>query len=161
ENAGSLGERAGSGHDRLPEVPRQHAAVIGTTALGTVAVGQAGMNAQCRVHGPDRHARLGRVDRQGGAFRNRLCGMLHQHGNLSSESSLKSIEIVRRQRRRKGERPPLTMRVYSSSSWREKCAGWCTPRTTRGGSGSPFFFSSQGGVIIFQIRVLTRRSISR
>src|SRR5208337_3402432 len=58
--------------------------------------------------------------------------------------------------------PPLTMRVYSySSAGRERCTGWCGTRASRGGPDSPFFFSSQGGAIIFQIRVLTRRSISR
>ena len=74
EDAGTLGERAGGRHDRLAEVPRQHAAVIGAAALRTVAVGQAGVDPQRRVHGADGHARLGRVDRQGGALRDRPVG---------------------------------------------------------------------------------------
>ena len=65
EHGRAFGERTRSCHDRLFVVPRERAAVIGTAALRAVAVRQAAADAECRVHRPDRLARLGRVDRQG------------------------------------------------------------------------------------------------
>ena len=48
----------------------ESAAVIGATALRAVTVRQTTMDAQRRVHGANRLARLGRVDGQGRAFGN-------------------------------------------------------------------------------------------
>ncbi len=46
----------------------QGAAMIGVAPLGAMAVGQAAVNPQGGVHGPDGLAGLGRVDGQGRAF---------------------------------------------------------------------------------------------
>ena len=65
EDRGTLGERTGGGGDRFLVVPGQRAAVVGAAALRAVAVRQAAVDAQRRVHGADRLACLGRVDHQG------------------------------------------------------------------------------------------------
>ncbi len=69
EDRGAFGERARGGHDRVPEVAGQVHAVVGAAALRAVAVGQAAVDAQRGVHGPERLAGLGRVDLS--------CGVLH------------------------------------------------------------------------------------
>ena len=69
EHGGAFGEGTGRRHHRLFVVPGQGAAVIGVAALGAVAVGQATVDAQGGVHGPDGLAGLGRVNGQGRAFR--------------------------------------------------------------------------------------------
>ncbi len=69
EHRGAFGEGRRRRHRRLLEVPGQGAAVVGVAPLGAVAVGQATVDAQGRVHGPDGLAGLGRVNGQGRAFR--------------------------------------------------------------------------------------------
>ena len=65
EHRRALGEGTGRGHDRLLVVPRERAAVVRAAALRAVAVRQAVMDSQGRVHGADRLAGLGRIDGQG------------------------------------------------------------------------------------------------
>ena len=68
EDRGPLGEGAGGGHDRLLVVPRERAAMVGAAALRAVAVRQAAMDPQGRVHRADRLAGLGGIDGQRLAF---------------------------------------------------------------------------------------------
>ena len=75
EHGGAFGEGRRRRHRRLLEVPGQGAAVVGVAPLGAVAVGQAIMDAQGGVHGPDGLAGLGRVNGQGRAFRDFLWRM--------------------------------------------------------------------------------------
>ena len=70
EDGRAFGERTGAGHHRFLVMPGQGAAVIGAAALRTVAVRQAVMDAESRIHGADRLTGLGRIDGQGGAFGN-------------------------------------------------------------------------------------------
>ena len=74
------------------------------------------------------------------------------------------MEIVGPKRRTNGEEPPLTNVGFTRlrvPGVRDALDGALRATTWGAGSELPFFFSSQGGVISFQIRVLTRRSISR
>ena len=80
EDRRALGERTRRGHDRLLVVPRQRAAVIGAAALRAVAVGEAIMDPQGRVHRPDRLAGLGGVDRQRVAFGDFFGRVAKEHG---------------------------------------------------------------------------------
>ncbi len=75
EHRGTLGERAGGRADGFLVVAGQGAAVIGAAALGAVAVRQAAVDAERRVHGADGLAGLGRVDGQGLALGDFLGGM--------------------------------------------------------------------------------------
>ena len=69
EHGGAFGEGRRRRHRRLLIVPGQGAAMVGVAPLGAVAVGQATVDAQGGVHGPDGLAGLGRVNGQGLAFR--------------------------------------------------------------------------------------------
>ena len=88
EDRRAFGERAGGGHDRLLVVPGERAAVIRAAALRAVAVRQAVVDAQGRVHGPDRLAGLGRIDRQRLAFDDFRGGVSQEHGSPSSQRAV-------------------------------------------------------------------------
>ena len=68
-------KRTGPGHHRLFIMFGQRTAVIGATSLRAVTVRQAPMDAQGRIHRPDRLTGFRRVDRQGTAFFNFFRGM--------------------------------------------------------------------------------------
>ena len=89
EDRRPFGEGGGGGHDGFLVVPGQGAPMVGAAALRAVAMGQAAMHAQGRVHGSDGLAGLGGIYRQGLArrrFRPRVlqirvrstCPLLHQ-----------------------------------------------------------------------------------
>jgi len=62
EHRRPFGEGAGGSHDRFLEMAGQGTAVIRITALGPVAVRQASVDAQGRIHGADWLTGLGRID---------------------------------------------------------------------------------------------------
>ena len=64
EYRGTLGKRAGRGGDGLLVMPCQGAAMISAAALGAMAVRQASVDAQSRIHGTDRLAGFGRINGQ-------------------------------------------------------------------------------------------------
>ena len=82
EHRRALGEGTGRGHDRLLVVPGQRAAVVRAAALRAVAVRQAIVDPQGRVHGADRLAGLRRIDRQRLALGDFGGRMSQEHGRL-------------------------------------------------------------------------------
>ena len=89
EDRRAFGKRTGAGHHRLLVMPGKGAAVIGAASLRAVAVRQAVMHAQRRIHGADRLAGLGRIDSERGALHDFAGCMSQQHrDSLSPRTEL-------------------------------------------------------------------------
>ena len=65
EDGGSFRKGTGCCHDRIFIMSGQGTPMVGATTLRTVAVGEAVVNSQGRIHGAHGLAGLGRIDSQG------------------------------------------------------------------------------------------------